>query len=70
MTKKSGQTFKYPKNERTLKVKQKAFFITLKGLPVGKNCIRPESGPLKGKGVELSGLLNESSYLIYRYTRL
>ena len=32
--------------KRAFDVKQKAFFIILKGLPAAKNCLRPESAPL------------------------
>ena len=32
--------------KRTLKVKQKTFFVIFKGLSVAKYCLRPESVPL------------------------
>ena len=46
MTKTSRQTFKYPENGKSL-LDKKAFFISFKGLSVAKNCLRPESVPLK-----------------------
>ena len=33
--------------KRDFKVKKKTFLIIFKGLPVAKNCLRPESAPLK-----------------------
>ena len=36
MTKKSRQKLKYLKNEKSFKMKQKAFFINIKGLPLNK----------------------------------
>ena len=33
--------------ERAFKVKYKSFFIIFKGLSVAKNCLRPESAPVK-----------------------
>ena len=33
--------------KRAFKVKQKAFFIFLKEFSVAKNCLRPESAPLR-----------------------
>ena len=33
--------------KRAFEVKQKEFYITFKGLLVAKNCLRPESAPLK-----------------------
>ena len=33
--------------KRVFKVKQKAFFIIFKELSVAKNCLRPESAPLR-----------------------
>ena len=35
------------KTKRAFQVKQKVFFITFKGLSVAKNCLRPESAPLR-----------------------
>ena len=48
MTKKSEQKCKYLKNSisQASKVKQKAFFIILKGLLAARNCFRPETVPL------------------------
>ena len=46
MTKKSRQKLKYLENEKSIGMKQKAFFINFKGLSVAKNCLRPESAPL------------------------
>ena len=40
--------------KRAFEVKQKAFFITFKGLPVAKNCLRPESAPLRS--LEFTGI--------------
>ena len=34
------------RTKRAFKVKEKTFFIILKGLPVARNCLIPESGPL------------------------
>ena len=49
VTKNSRQTFNYLQNEKTFKVKQKAFFIIFKGISLTKNCLWPESAPLKYK---------------------
>ena len=51
MTKKSRQKFKYLENEKSFKVKQKAFFINFKWLSVAKNCLRPESVALNSQDV-------------------
>ena len=37
------------RTKRVIKVKSKAFFIIFKGLLVPKNCLRPESAPLKAR---------------------
>ena len=45
--------------KRALKVKQKAFFIIFKGLSVTKNCLSPESTPLKKMEVITLSSLNK-----------
>ena len=40
--------------KRAFEVKQKAFFINFKGLPVAKNCLRPECAPLRS--LEFTGI--------------
>ena len=35
--------------KRAFGMKQKTFFIIFKGLSVAKNCLRPESEPLKNR---------------------
>ena len=35
------------RTKRAFQVKQKVFFIIFKGLSVAKNCLRPESAPLR-----------------------
>ena len=47
MTKKSRQKLKYLRTKRAFYVKQKSFFIIFKGLSFAKNCLRPESAPLR-----------------------
>ena len=47
MIKKSQQKYKYLKNEKSLKVKEKVFFINFKGISVARNCIRAGNAPLK-----------------------
>ena len=49
MTKKLRQKLNILKTKRAFEVKQKEFYITFKGLLVAKNCLRPESAPLKNK---------------------
>ena len=36
--------------KKAFMMKEKAFFITFKGLSVAKNYLRPESPPLSSKG--------------------
>ena len=62
MTKKSRQKFKYLENEKSFKVKQKAFFIIFQGFSIAKNCLRLESAPLKKRIVYLH-IHVTSSYL-------
>ena len=47
MTKTSKQKFKYLENEKRFQGETKVFFIRFKELSVAKNCLRPESAPLK-----------------------
>ena len=47
MTKKWRLKFKYLENKSSFKVKWKVYFIIFKELSVPKNCLRPESAPLK-----------------------
>ena len=50
MTKKTRQKLKISwEQKELLRWNKKAFFIILKGLSVAKNCLRPESVPLKIK---------------------
>ena len=44
-------------------MKQKAFFIIFKGLPVVKICLRPESAPLKYCFIALPGCINIKNFL-------
>ena len=47
MTKKPRQNLKILRTKRAFEVKLKAFFFIFKGLLVVKNCLRPESAPLR-----------------------
>ena len=47
MTKKLRQKFKYIENKKSFWGEIKAFFIIFKELSIAKNCLRPESAPLK-----------------------
>ena len=48
MTKKSKVKLKYLENKKSfLRSNKKAFFIIFNGLSVVKNCVIPESAPLK-----------------------
>ena len=47
MTKSQEKNVNLFKRERALEVNEKAFFIIFKGLSVAKNCLGPESVPLK-----------------------
>ena len=51
---------------RAFKVKQKVFFISFKGLSVAKNCLRPESVPLKVKGLVSQ---KELEYFTYEFKK-
>ena len=50
MTKTSRQKLKYPENEKSLLVEIRSIFIIFKWLSVVKNCLRPESAPLRKRG--------------------
>ena len=54
--------------KRAFKVKQKSFFIIFKGLSVAKNCLRPESAPLKEK--HFSSFLIPVSISINKLTKM
>ena len=45
--KKSGEKIKYLKNKKSFSNEMKKTFIICKGLSVARNCLRPESVPLK-----------------------
>ena len=47
MTKKSRQKLNILSRKRAFEVKWKAFSIIFKGLSVAKNCLKPESAPLR-----------------------
>ena len=47
MTEKSRQKFKYLENKKSFKEEIKSIFIVFKRFSVAKNCLRPESAPLK-----------------------
>ena len=49
-------------------MKQKAFFIIFKGLPIAKNYLRPESDPFRDKS--LDKLWNEGASAISSYDHL
>ena len=47
MNKKSREKLKDLENEESFDVNWKAFFINFKGISAAKNCLRPESAPVK-----------------------
>ena len=47
MTKKLTQKSKYHENKKRFGVKQKPFLIIFKGVSFAKNCLKPESAPLR-----------------------
>ena len=51
MTKKSRQKLKYLENGKIFWGEIKSIFIILNGLLVAKNCLRPDSGPIKERHI-------------------
>ena len=67
MTKNSEQKLKYLKNKKSFKVKKKTFFIIFNESSGARNCLKPESAPLKLMYVQNLCKKKQSPYFPYMF---
>ena len=56
--------------KRAFGMKQKTFFMIFKGLSVAKNCLRPESEPLKNRKERTTRREGRDNLLVGKWQRL